>query len=304
MHRGLFLAVAGTCLLVRTPLTAPDAPRPRTAFVELDAVVVDGHDRTVRGLHQADFQIKEDGRPITVTSFTEVSAAGISGQGDRRSVVLLLNDTGARPTGTLIVPGIARLFMSRARPVDEVAVVRLSQRDDEAVGDRNQALARIDEYRGGIVPFFGRETIENVLKTVARVSRQLEPLAHRRKNLVCIGPRTVCDIYLPVPKSTLLWPYWVEALSATARANVSVYAVDPSGVRGQLDRGGGLTDHTGGAAIISNNYEPAADRIWDEAGHYYLLGYTPTATARDLHSIDIKVKGDGLHVRARQSRGD
>lgn len=233
-----------------------------------------------------------------------MSAAGISGGGDRRTVVLLLDDVGPRPTGTLFVPGIARLFLSRARPMDDVAVVRLSHKDDEAVGDLSAALARIDEYRGGVVPDFGRETIENLLKTVASVARQWEPLAHRRKHLVCIGTRTLCNRYLRVSTGTLLWPFWVDALAAAARANLSMYTVDPSGVRGQLALEGGLVDRTGGAAFVSNNYEDAVRRVWDEAGHYYLLGYEPTARARELHSIEIKVKGAGLHVRARQSRGD
>src|SRR5580658_562766 len=68
------------------------SPRPRTTFVELDAVVVDGNG-PVRGLHRDDFQVQEDGRKVAVTSFTEVSAAGIAGDADGRSVALLLDDT-------------------------------------------------------------------------------------------------------------------------------------------------------------------------------------------------------------------
>jgi VWFA-related protein len=306
MRFGVVLAVVGPCLMFATHVAARRvAPRPRAAFVELDVLVADDKGQPARGLHQADFQIKEDGLPVTVTTFTEVSAAGISGgEGDRRTVVLLLDDVGPRPTGTLIVPGIARLFVSRARPLDDVAVVRQSHHDDEAVGDLTAALARIDEYRGGAVPDFGRETIEDLLKTVARVARQWEPRAHRRKNLVCIGTHTVCNRYLQVSSHALIWPLWVDALAAAASANLSVYTVDSSGVRGQLALGGGLVDSTGGAAFVSNNYDDAVRRIWDEAGHYYLLGYEPTAGARELHSIEIKMKGAGLHVRARRSRGD
>ena len=290
------------------PLVAgqKESPQPRLAFVELDAVVVDDNDRPVRGLRQGDFQIKEDGRAVAVTTFTEVSAAGIAGRADGRSVVLLLDDTGVGPTATTIVQNIARRFLSVVRPADSVAVVRLTHHDDEATGPLQIALALVDEYRAKSVPYFGRETIEESLQALARISKQLESIEHRRKAVICIGRRSLCDPYLGgVPENSLVWPAWKNAMSATARANVSVYVVDPAGLSGQVDLGDGLVEKTGGADFVrSNNFERAVERIWDEAGHYYLLGYTPTARARDLHTIDVKVKGRGLHVRARKQRGD
>jgi hypothetical protein len=56
--------------------------------------------------------------------------------------------------------------------------------------------------------------------------------------------------------------------------------------------------------VRSNNFARAVDLIWAEASHYYLLGYTPTARARALHSIEVKIRRGELHVRARRSRGD
>src|SRR5580692_624593 len=73
--------LAGLCLTVAILLAAFPAladhkasSRLWSTFVELGAVVVDDNDRPVRGLHRKDFQIKEDGRAVTVTSFSEVSA--------------------------------------------------------------------------------------------------------------------------------------------------------------------------------------------------------------------------------------
>jgi VWFA-related protein len=301
------MTIAVMLVCAALPLVAGQsaALRQPTAFVELDAVVVDDRDQPVRGLSQEDFQIKEDGRAVVVTSFKEVSAAGIASRGDSRSVVLLLDDTGVGASGTIIVQNIARLFVSRARPADAVAVVRLTHQEDEATGPPQIALAKIDEYRARSVPYFGRETIEESLKALTRVSRQLEPIEHRRKAVVCIGRRSLCDLYLEAPKTSLLWPAWKDALIATARANVSLYVVDPAGVTGQVDLGLGLVDLTGGTDFVrSNNFERAVDRIWEEASHYYLIGYAPTARARELHTIDVKVKRGGLHVRARHQRGD
>jgi VWFA-related protein len=304
--------LVGACLTVAIMLAAfpvladhKASSRPRMTFVELGAVVVDDNDRPVRGLHRRDFQIKEDGHAVTVTSFMEVPAAGVASRGNGRSVVLLLDDTGVGPTATTIVQNIARGFLSRATPADAVAVVRLTHHDDEAVGSLQIARDRIDEYMAKSMPYFGFETVQESLEVLTRISMQLEPIEHRRKVVVCIGRRSLCDLYLEAPVDSLVWPQWRDALSATARADVSQYVVDPAGVTGRVDLGDGLVEHTGGADFVrSNNFERAVDQIWSEAGHYYLLGYTPTARPRDLHSIHITVNGKGLHLRARLDRGD
>jgi VWFA-related protein len=304
-----FVLVTGVFVIVAVtahPRAAQrEASAPRTAAVELDAVVVDSRNQPIRGLRQDDFQIKDDGHAVAVTSFREVSAAGITGEPDARSLVLLLDDTGIGPTGTPVVQNIARMFLSLARPADTVSVVRLTHHDDEVVADRLVAVERIDEYRARSVPYFGRETVEESLQAITRISRQLEPVAHRRKVLVCVGRRNLCDLYLPVPEDSLVWPYWRDAMAATARANVAIYLVDPAGISGGVDLGYGLVDQTGGADFVgSNNFARAVELIWGEAGHYYLLGYTPASRKRELHTIDVKVKRDGARVRVRRERGD
>jgi hypothetical protein len=94
-------------------------------------------------------------------------------------------------------------------------------------------------------------------------------------------------------------------IGGTARANASVYFVSPSGVDSRIDLGEGLVEDTGGRDFVrSNDFARDARMIWDEAGHYYLLGYTPTARPHELHSISVSVKRSGLHVHARRRRGD
>ena len=307
--RGRMLSVASAAALGTlaaglfsvTPFAQKSEPPARTSFVELDAVVLDKGGRSVRGLHKGDFQIEEDGQSVALASVTEVAAAGISGRDDGRSVVLLLYNTDVRSQI------LARQFVARARPADSIAVVRMTHRDDEVAGDRREALRRIDEPQGiNIVQ--GRSRVEDSLETIARVARDLESTEHRHKVLVCIASRSLCDVYLAPPKTeSLLWPHWTKAVDAAARANVSVYYVDPSGTA-TLTRpplGDGLVEHTGGDTFFnSNNYQHIVDRVWDEAGHHYILGYEPTAEPRELHTIDVRTTRAGLHVRARRSRGD
>ncbi len=127
---------------------------------------------------------------------------------------------------------IAQALLSPAgRGRRTFSVVRLSSRSDEAFGDALTARDRIDGYRGGVVPFSRRETPETVLEAIAKMSRQLETVEHRRNVIICLGLPAVCDIEEPsLGGSSVLWPHWVAALTATAHANVSVYSVDPTGL--------------------------------------------------------------------------
>jgi hypothetical protein len=60
---------------------------------------------------------------------------------------------------------------------------------------------------------------------------------------------------------------------------------------------------TGGRVFAhENNFAPAGEAIWREAGHYYLINYWPAASKRDLRTIDVSVSRKGVQIRARQRR--
>ncbi len=297
-------AIVGLCATVAAARKPP--PEPRTPYVQLDVVVTDDLGHLSRGLRASDFDVREDGEPVALDSVTAVNVTGGAENGVTRSVVLLLDDTLTPAIRTTTVQGLARMFLSHASADDAVAVVRLTHRGDDAVGPLELAAARIDEYRGRALPFFGIESIQNLLKTVARISAAVAANPPRRTAVVCIGGRVLCDPYFERPESSMARREWHQAIVAAARANVAVYYVDPAGVTGAgADLGYGLVDHTGGAAFTqTNTFEHAVDAIWDEAGHYYVLGYTPTTKPRDLHSIRVRATRAGLHARARLARGD
>ena len=274
-------------------------------LVELDAVVLDDDDRPVPGLKQEDFQVKEDGRAVELKTFDAVADIP-GGRSPQRSIVLLLDDSGVGPGNTLPIQTIARMFVSRMAAPDEFSVIRLNNRRDEAYGDRLEALLRISEYRSDALPFFGRETIENALRAVAKVSRTVEAIEHRRKALVCVGMSAICNVTEPqTGRGSLIWRYWVDAVGATARANASVYSLMPNGLsnRSELSRGS-LSDVTGGEGFRNtNDIGRVIDIVRRDTGTYYLLGYWPFASSKETHSIEVKVNKRGLHVRARRLRG-
>ncbi len=288
------------------PCSPRAVPRASQDQAEIDAVVLDDHGQTVEGLTANQFQIEDDGLRMPIDSFREVSASGTGGRGDARTVVLVLDDTAVPPTLTSRVQQIARLFVDRMGPSDRLSVVRFNNRTDEAAGNRSTALDRIADYHAGAIPFFGRETFENALKMVTKLSRRFEDAEPRREVIVCIGAPRVFDVKEPLRlKGSLLWPYWVEALAAASRANASLYVLDPAGVTGRIwVTGSGVAEHTGGTAFANtSDFEHVVDQIWREAGHYYLLGYGASLPSGRLHDVRVNVAGHGLHVRARRSRG-
>ena len=65
-----------------------------------------------------------------------------------------------------------------------------------------------------------------------------------------------------------------------------MYVLDPAGVAGhiKLTSNYGLVAQTGGDTLYNSRaFEAVVERIWREAGHYYLLGYTPSPSPRELH---------------------
>jgi VWFA-related protein len=275
-----------------TAVASQDQSAQAQYLVELDAVVLDGDDHPVAGLRQEDFQIKEDGHLVDLKTFDAVADTG-EGRRISRSIVLLLDDSGVGTGNTLPIQTIARMFVARMGAPDEFSVVRLNSRRDEAFGDRLEALLRISEYRSDATPFFGRETLENALKSLAKVSRTLEAIEQRRKALVCIGLSAVCNIVEPSGRSSLLWRYWVDAIGAMARANASVYSIMPNGLSNRVElASGSIADTTGGEGFRNtNDIGRVIDIIRRDTGNYYLLGYWPptssSALSKETHSIEV-----------------
>jgi hypothetical protein len=216
-----------------------------------------------------------------------------------------MDDIGVAVDGTSPMQQIAPVVLAPFGQGDELAVVRLSSRSDEAFGDVTTARDRIAGYRGGAVPFSRRDTPETVLKAVTKISRQLDSIDHRRKVILCLGLPSVCDVAEPlVSAPRVVWDAWTMALAATAHANVSLYVVDPTGSHGgSRVTSNGLVQLTGGRVFAhENNFAPAGEAIWREAGHYYFASYWPAASKHDLHTIDVSVSRKGVQIHARQRR--
>ena len=278
------------------------APAPSVDLVEIDVVVTDHNGQHVPGLRREDFEIKEDGKAVDIKTFTAVSSGGSTKLDDGRSVVVLMDDMSMSPMAANSIRALANYLAAFAGPGDEFSVIRLTNKSDEPYGDFESAVGRIAEYEPSPVPFDGLQAMEDVLRTVTSVAQRFQDSGRRRKVLVCIGTSQVCNMLEPRRWALRsMWQKWIEAVTAAARANVSVYGLVSR--RGGLSSGG-LVEATGGELFGSaSDLRPAVRRIWEDASRHYLLGYWPSGSPKELHSIQVRVAGKGRRTLARRVRG-
>jgi VWFA-related protein len=147
----------------------------------------------------------------------------------------------------------------------------------------------------------------------------LDPMAARRRASAALGRLSSRDTADGLR----------AAIDRANRAQTTFYTLDPSGLttdavlpqsRGssraavpftppaQLRSDGGhdylqaLASETGGLTIKSNDMAAVLKRAWEDAGQYYLLGYTPTSAGSDrpFRQLTVSVKRSGVDVRYRK----
>lgn len=315
---GLALIVASLATVATAAQQAPRF-RSRVELIEVDAVVVDDKGQVVTGLSRDDFEIFEDGHAIPIATFVPVASADAPEQQESRFILLVLDDLATEITLTTKIQNVARMFAERMGPRDVVAVVPLNGGKGSTSTNRAQVLAAIDRFK----PTFRRSSPTGWgLRTIADLADQMAHVKHRRKTIVCIGAAGLFSPTEPVTNGSPTYgPEWFDAVRAAARANASLYVLDPIGlaaigdirsrrpglglVAGDAYNDGGRTfaEITGGVAFVNSNlFERNVGQIWSEAGNYYLLGYEPPASKAKSHDIEVRVKRPGLQVRARRSR--
>jgi VWFA-related protein len=297
------VAVMTLAIAAGSGLVAANRQTPESA-VTLSAVVVDRDGIPVRDLMPDEFQITENGKPVAVTDFSTVATGASATRG--RSVVLVMGTVGTIPSLTSRTQEIARGFMDSAATNDRVSVVRMTNRArDEIAGGRQEMLMRIAEFRAPAGEPLHMKTNMDVLDLVTKLSGDLMDSDTPRRAIVFIGSPWVYDVFFPIQQQyELFWPNWVNALNAAARANVSVYVIDPNGLRGNIRLNpDGLVAQTGGTVLYNiNDFDRAMERVWRDTSTYYALAYVPETSRKELQNIKVTVTRPGVKVHARRSR--
>lgn len=303
------LAIAALlCALTAWPhgaqQTAGTAPAP-SPTIEIDAVFVDRNGAPVTNIRRDEVEVWIAGYRVPLDRFMAVTPD--DEVRSRRSIVLLLDDITLDPALAPRVREAGRQMVQRLAPADEMAIMALSGDATRSTNDPAALLRALDQFNTRATGTWRADMLgEQVLGTVATVSRQMSETAARRRLIVGIGSGWLFDTPLPPPTAGReLRPEWMQAMYAMASANVTLYVIDPAGVgRSRFSGDGGFAREAGGFAFMNtNNVKAAADQIMSEAASYYILEVAnpPKFQRAPLREVDVRVKRQGVTARARRA---
>ena len=338
-------------------------------FVEIPAVVVDRQGRFVTDLSQGDFEVYEDGVRQVISDFRLVDLRGGPTDAqlvvknapeadvqtnatpfDGRLYVLLIDNLHIDFVDTAATRELARQFVdTQVRASDLAAIIctggGVSASQDftasqwllmRAVeGCTGRAAGSMAQGSSGLPGretsgvFEGRERDRDnriTLSAIRKIAESLAAVRGRRKALVLFSEGLSLGEAVGEDLIEL-----ADTISAANRANVSIYGLDPAGLklaggradispdihgdpfttgfqalettaRSRFETLRRLSLDTGGLIAVNTNLLGAAlDRIGQDNSRYYLLGYYPPAPRRDgkFHRVTVKVGVPGAEVRAR-----
>ena len=264
--RGQLVAL-GFAVAVTTAMSAQQAPPPTfralVEAIQVDAFVTDRAGNPVRNLRLEDFELLEEGKPQTITSFSEViipidvpppfvpgaprpDVATNSG-GEGRLYVIALDEVGADVA--LRARHFLTTFIERHfEPSDVGVVVNIGRASRAAAqdftSDRGLLLAAVNRLQGG---FGGELSKEGAYagpdrSSLGQRSRaaalkaligSLAGIQGRRKALIYIT-QEVGDVYSVIDYQGGVLSHELDdlrtAMTEAMRGGVAIYAIDPCGL--------------------------------------------------------------------------
>jgi VWFA-related protein len=181
----------------------------------------------------------------------------------------------------------------------------------------------------------GRDAMRT-LDALRAITDWVGSIRGRRKAIVFLSQGIDYDIYdFNKREASAIQDRMRDIIATSARSNVSIYSVDPRGLttmgEESIEVGGGfpedpmlnlsptsfqndlrlaqmnlrsLAEDTGGfAAVNTNDYQGAWQRVVNDNSQYYVLGYYSKNDRRDgrFRKIEVRVRGrEGLEVRSRK----
>ena len=310
--------------------------RPVRGLTVVDFTILeDGRPQAVRTFKAIDF---EDVVDVTAASWTREVAPDIRKNddlGDRRVVVIVMDSsTPMKASEVQLARRLGRRVVEGLSPNDLVAVVYTFGKSygQNLTLDRPKLLAAVDRFNGGsdlaappgmVKPFNQYDPTASslyfsTLSTLRGVAEGMAALPERRKALVFVSVGVPLDVSklteLVIGEgidtrgtAAELVNEMTETFAAAQRANVSIYGVDPGGLRGEAaplnqDFLKTVSASTGGFTITdTNSLTSGIEQIYRENSSYYLLGYQSSNERSNgrFRKVEVKVNRPGISVRAR-----
>ena len=331
----LTVLLAGATLVAAGWQTA-QAPRPvfrsGVNLIQLDVSVLDEQRHPVRGLTAGDFILMDGDRVIEVEVVSEIAvpdaklnarwARSVSRDvvtneiAGKRLIVIVLDDGRLPSRGSIRAraQAIARGVVDRLGDEDLAAVIFTANNRgaQDFTSDRRlllDAIARLENGWAGGPPVFAAYSVD----VLQRLSVSLSKIPATRKAVVYVSVGH--NIYIRPGTSRAANPKRdlfdvagrVDVLLREAqRANVAVFAIDPRGSEVRATRWNtaaeflrDLSAHTGGTATVGTDaFEDALDQVFQETGHYYVIGFRPPAgiDAGKFRRLQVKMRRPDLRA--------
>jgi VWFA-related protein len=266
--------------------------RADTREVVLHVTVADRSDRLVTDLVQANFQISENGEPVSIKFFRQEDVPV--------SIGILVDNSGSMEDKRLRVSAAALEFVKASNPEDEMFIVNFNDqayRDADFTSDQSRiqdALQRIDARSG------------TALYDAVRASLDyLQEKAHNEKRVLLL----ISDGEDNASKAEL--EVLVRELQELGSSQTQIYAI---GLLTEEEKRSAkraeraikhLTGATGGPAYFPSTVDEVTslmDQIAADIRNQYTIAYTPTAAA-GFREIRIDLEGTDKRNTVRHRPG-
>jgi Ca-activated chloride channel family protein len=289
MSRRLVSVVAAAVALPVVLAAQQPTFKAGTQVVPLYVTVVDADKRLVPDVAREEFEVLDNGKPVTLTLF--------SNEPEAFSVVVMLDTSGSMTESIGLLKEAAEQFVIRLLPEDRGMVGAFNDKIEFPI---STFTSNRDELAGALKDLdFGYPT--RLYDAIEASIQQLRDVQGRRVVLVFTDGD---DSASKIGMGKVLDQARADEVMIYAIGLESEYFNGQYKVRTRPDRGlKRLADETGGGYFElkkTDDLGATFTRVAQELHSQYVLGFPP-ATDGKMHKVELRVKKLGLVARARKS---
>src|SRR6476620_1048338 len=289
----IFAPIAVSAILIAS-LAAQETPQKTfkvsTNTVALYATVTDAEKRLVPDLVEDDFEVYDNNKLQTLTSFDN--------KPQPISVVVMLDTSGSMTLALDLVKAAAEQFLLRLMPDDQGMVGAFNDKiefhPEGFTNSRDELVRSLKDLD------FGYPT--RLYDAVSESMSQLKPLQGRKGVLVFTDGD---DNSSKVGSGHVTDRGRIEEVMVYSVGLENEYFDGARKVRSSPDRGlKRLSEETGGGFFLLKKTDELTStftRVAQELHSQYVLGFTPQLMDGKIHKLEVRVKKPGMIARARKS---
>jgi VWFA-related protein len=223
-----------------------------TTLVEVSAIITAG-DSSVSDLAAEEIEILDNGVPQRLVAFEYVDLRSVTGPGQRRDFVLILDDLQVNQRRTHATIQLANRAVDALGPFDRLAVLNTGPFELvlQLSTDRAKARSLISRFRGlsgnpvmRTPQEHSAQVLLRVIRNVAQAMAKGDPT--ERRTILVISEGTGFGPMVTDPaqrrEDYAFLELYDKVMAEASLANVAVYCVDPTGLEAPIPTVSGTTD--------------------------------------------------------------